>query len=1777
MTLKVYNSDPYFDDYADSKKFYRILYRPGVAVQARELTQMQTIINEQVARLGRHMFEEGAMVIPGGVTLDTEYGFVKVEDLAPNGTDVSTYLSEFIGTKITGQTSGVIAKVVNATAATSTDPVTLFVKYSNSGTNKTTKAFTATETLISDGTNLREAKIKALSTTPIGYGTAVSVARGVYFVSDMFILVEDQTIILEKYSTTPTYKVGFAVTTSAVTSQTDSSLNDNANGSPNYAAPGAHRYSVSLDLVKRGLTDTTDAFVQIMEIQDGVIRSKVRSTDYSVIEETLARRTYDESGNYTVRPYNIEIREHLKNGDNRGIYTSADGGEESKLAIGMEAGKAYVRGFEIETLATTYVPVDKSREYSSDNNVAIPFNLGAYINVNTLYGSPNLTTFPIVSLRNATVSSNGSAAGSEIGTARVRAVEYASGTLGNSAAVYRFFLFDIKMNTGSVFSSVRSIYVAGSPPTTANIVLESSAAVLQNTADNSLLVRMPYNVIKTIRGIGGTIDTNYSVRRIYTGALSSGLVQLTAGVNEQFVTPYSNKDFLMVITSGALTGTIVNLDSAYTGVGGGSRVVLSGTPTGKNVQIKLDDLGSNYTSASFQLIATVYKQEAVEKTKTLVSNYNYNITSPNTTPSNYDSLGKADIFALKAVYMSASTGTNATTSDQNVTSRYELDNGQRDNFYDLGRIKLKTGMPAPTGRLLVVFDYFTHGAGDYFSVDSYTGQISYDKIPSYQSRFESFQLRDTLDFRPRVRDDGTSYVNDVGNNIVGASLVEIPRIGDNIRCDFDFYLARIDKIYLDPKGKFGVVKGVSSLTPNSPKDPDDAMVLYELALQPYTFGPQDVIPKLIDNRRYTMRDIGRIEQRVKNLEYYTSLSLLEKETADLQILDTNKIDRFKNGFIVDPFYGHNIGNPGDADYHISIDAAKGEARPQFYEDAVRLEWNSSESTNIVKTGDALTLPYTHDVFINQPSASRDEFVNPFDVIIFTGKIDLSPSADDWKDTETRPELVVDNQGLYDVVNTLAGPEGILGTVWNEWQTQWTGTDIKNISASSTNNNVRTTITNVVSTTQTVESRTGIRTSVSPDTIQTSIGERVIDVRMIPFTRSRRIKFKATGLKPNTRMYAFFESIAVSDFCKPLTSFTRFTDAPTDPEPNASAVRHPDLTANDITSGANALFTNAAGELIGEFYLPNTTAIRFRTGDRTFRLTDDAANTYYGTTSAAQAIYSSSGIQPISQEVSLRSPTIQTSALDPQTRTITNSRLINSIITEQNLPQPDPLAQTFLVDMPGGVMISKIDLYFSQKDASLPVTVQIRTVDNGYPTTTVLPFAEVVLPAASVNTSTTGATATTFTFPVPVYLNQGREYSIVVLANTQAYKLWIAQLGENELGTTNRISKQPSTGVLFKSQNSSTWSADQMQDMKYKLYRAKFDTSVVGNVVFNNSNIPLRRLTDNAIYTTLNSNVVRVFHQNHGMVVDSKVIISGVAANVNGIPMAQLNATQTITAVEQDWYSFVVSTNATSTGNSGGTALYATENKCINIVQPNLSLVQFPDTRTDWGVRITTSRSLAGTESAYNLDASYRPIVLNDNYTTDRPYQIASKVNEDAKLSSQKSFWLRGVFTTESDNVSPMIDLERMSAFCIANRIDNPQVVGGGATGKNEVVNYVSETSPVGASSLCRYITRKITIDQPATALKIMFAANRPDGSVIETYYKIQAPGSDQRFQELPWIAATGQVIPLTTENATTFKDYEYLNEGLTAFTSVAVKVVLKSQNSSKVPRIRDFRVIALAT
>ena len=251
-----FNVSPYYDDYAESKNFHRILFRPAFAVQARELTQAQTITQNQINKFGDHVFKNGAMVIPGQVSIDTSYYAVKLT--SKSAANVSTYE----GTTMTGGTSGITAYVVGSEATDGTDPDTLYVKYNKSGTNNTDIVFTDGETITSDGAGSPTCVVNTTAT-----GSAAGVQAGTYYINGYFVEVSASTLVLDKYTNTPTYRIGLQVTESFVAPGDDSSLNDNATGSSNQNAPGAHRFKITLTLAKKTTSATDDTnFIEIARV-----------------------------------------------------------------------------------------------------------------------------------------------------------------------------------------------------------------------------------------------------------------------------------------------------------------------------------------------------------------------------------------------------------------------------------------------------------------------------------------------------------------------------------------------------------------------------------------------------------------------------------------------------------------------------------------------------------------------------------------------------------------------------------------------------------------------------------------------------------------------------------------------------------------------------------------------------------------------------------------------------------------------------------------------------------------------------------------------------------------------------------------------------------------------------------------------------------------------------------------------------------------------------------------------------------------------------------------------------------------------------------------------------------------------------------------------------------------------------------------------------------------------------------------------------------------------
>ena len=1129
--------------------------------------------------------------------------------------------------------------------------------------------------------------------------------------------------------------------------------------------------------------------------------------------------------------------------------------------------------------------------------------------------------------------------------------------------------------------------------------------------------------------------------------------------------------------------------------------------------------------------------------------------------------------------------TAATTSDIDITNRFTLDTGQRDNFYDIGRLVRKSGSINPTGRLLITFSYYTHGAGNFFSVDSYSG-ISYGDIPSYTSDVtgEKFELRDCLDFRPRV--DNASTIDSGGQDRsfdgTGASVIEMAKINADVTADLEYYLSRRDKVFMASNGEFKVISGAPAVEPKEPEGIADAMLLYKLLIPAYTFKTSDVKIRPQDNRRYTMRDIGRIERRLENVEYYTQLSLLEAEAQNMQIQDADGFDRFKNGIIVDNFTGHGIADVTDTDYSVSMDIANGELRPAFHQDNVNLIESDSSLANSTamttairttngyqKTGDLITLPYTSVSYAEQPYASTTVNLQPFNVIDYVGTMTLDPEMDEWMATETLPELTVDMPGTYDTLTDLAAAGVLdlnLGTVWNNWNDTWSGS-VDEVSRSSNTDggwgwrNRRTTIT----TEQRVgQQRAGIRTGLIPNAVRTSFGDRVVSVAFAPFIREKTITFNSMDMKPLTRVYPFFDGINVEAYVTPTGS----------------------------TAGS-ALTTNSAGTATGAFAIPDaadTSKPKWRTGNRTFRLTSSSTNTLTGDVfTSAESSYVAKGLIQQVQETVVSTREAQVSREDvSETQEITRTN-VNTVNTQvwsgsppHSHPNRDPLAQSFLVDSTNGLFITSVQLYFSSKSSATPVQVQIRTMVNGYPSQTIVPFGQVFVDAADVNTSTDASSATTFTFPSPVFLKENTEYCFVAKSNDDTYTIYTAKMGQKTLDDARLISKQPTFGGMFKSQNGSTWTAEQNEDVKFILNRASFTEATTGTVYLVNDVVPVKTLKQNPLTTTSGSAVVTVAHKNHGMhSTSANVTIAGVQSGThNGIAHTNLNGTYTtIGNIKLDSYTITAqnSDTASATGECAGlNNVTATRNVLFDVIQPCVGAIQPPNTTLSSTIRTTGGRTLEASETEYSLDATskQKTINFNEDYYMTAPGMVASAINETNEMSGGKSFSMSISISTPADNnnISPVIDMQRLSLFLIQNRLNNP--ISG------TTPNFTAETANTGGSAAAKYMTRPVILTNDATALDIRVSANVRSTSAVKMYYRNTSAEDARKLGDIAWSAFNSDGTPDSTvdpaKDNVTFKEHKFSASSLPEFTAFQLKVVMTGTNSSYPPLLKDMRGIALA-
>jgi len=1831
------NVSPYFDDFDKDKNFYRVLFKPGSPVQARELSTLQSILQNQIEQFGTHFFKEGSKVIPGNLSYDNNFTCVQVED-AFLGIPVSLYTDQLVGLRITGGRSGVTATIKKVLSKVDSDRgnLTFYIKYEKSGDDFTTETFSDGESLSANkdivyGASVIAANEPFANTLAFGataIGSAMSIGDGVYFIRGTFAQVQGETLVLDQYSSTPTYRIGFDVQENFISADEDDSLNDNASGFTNFAAPGADRLQINVSLMKKSIDDTNDQnFIEIARVQQGELQTFVDETQYNLINDTLAQRTFDESGDYYVKPFETFVKESLNDQiGNKGIYTSEQKTGQGNipsddlLTVQVSPGKAYVKGYKIERISTAFIDVPKPRTTKTIEQEAVTYETGDPIFVNNIFGSPSLGigTTATVSL----LDKRRGGGGSEIGLARLYDFKAQSASYVNDTTQYETRLFDVKtftnikvgtaitslsssdhiegarsgatgfvktagtnvtdfslidvngefikdesilingVSNGRIitkvddfkFSDVKSLKSAvGVSTFEADLLLDKTVSLsslvsgnfrLSNTSGNAGIITASgrnfagiitsnniisytvpgetvprFNRITGISTDGDTINVVgvTSVTGVCNGGVLDGLIPGSLDVNDlvlrspsfelganSLVTPVSHIN----LESLDVTNTTLQLRKQYSDITVSNNQFTSpnaGTDLffqpfdeeryfisyndglieplkESQVEIAADKktvtfVGLSSVSGKANLFATVLKSKVKTKQKKLNESNVITISRSSLASSGIgtnslnDGLTQSDVFGtrvqdskislnvpdaadLLAVIESNDAGdpdlpsltltaydgpsgnnsdlivgekitglasnavglvvekpnvttlgivllnqnsfdvgekikteksgitasvTATTEGDRNITNQYSLDSNIKSTYYDFSFIQRKKDFEAPTNRLKIVFKNFfvtSDDVGDFYTASSYPSGS--ERLISIDNNYR-ISNSDLIDIRPKVAAYNTSSAIspfDFRSRSFASQENNIPDplvSDENLIVSYDYYLPRMDKLFLTKAGDFEYLQGVPSDDPKPPQEIGDAIEVASISMPAFVKSVDEVKIVRTKHKRFTMADIGRLEKRLDQVEYYTSLSLLETDTANLQITDANGLNRFKSGFFVDNFKKHESHQIGHPDFSASIDAENGYLRPGHYTTCLDLIVGSKsfigigttanptldinhlddiDGDNIKKTGRLLTLDYTETDFIKQIYASRVENVNPYLIVYYSGDMKINPDSDTWTDTKKVDAKITENTEQYDAAVRRLGinvQTGFSEVDWGSWQTDWRGTSVGrtwtesssrnfgetsiwrarqiarrqgaslNLTGNRWDNRVRnlrlTTTTrfqDIIQTTR--QSREGVQYKVTPRFTREVIGNKVLSRDTIPFMRKRNIEIITHRMKPRTRFYVYFDNIDVTRFTTPKLLEVNMTSGvfqtgetvkssdnkfvfrlaspnhkegpynapskvvtinPYTPTAGISTVYSTSSTILNVdtfslattvqgsffghgtksmkligqTSGAEAtitdvrLISDSIGSLTACYEIPNPNIDanpRFETGTKTLRLTTSSTNsTLSGTvTGSAEANFASAGVLETTQETILSTKVPQIERLSVADQRIINDRISRRRIGSETTltgrtfeEDDDPLAQTFTVNDTSGAFITSVDCFFQTKDDELPVTLQIRTVETGLPTSKILPFSVVVKDPSEVNVSEDGSAATTFTFESPIYLTGETRFALVLISASENYHVWISRMGEVDISTVGLpdeqqviISQQPYLGSLFKSQNGVTWDPSQFEDLKFTIRKAVFNTS-----------------------------------------------------------------------------------------------------------------------------------------------------------------------------------------------------------------------------------------------------------------------------------------------------------------------------------------------------------------
>ena len=1782
-------SGSYADDYNANDNYHQILFNSGRALQSRELTQMQTLIYEEMGRMGKNIFKDGAVVNGGGVSMNNAYHFVKIAATNQGG--------EFgaipTGTILKNPNTNVSAQVIQAIPANDTQTFdTLFVEYINSGNAVSTNApvtFGDNETLVEQFSSTSAYELVTETPNATGYGAKFTVAEGDFFILGRFVHTEEQSIILSSYSSDNiNAEVGFKVIQQVVTVTDTDDLYDNAAGIVNTASPGADRLRIRLELTTRDLIGVNDTFVYLAEVENSVISEQLQSIDaYSKIEELLALRTKEESGDYVVEPFIVNVSDN-------------DNGTDANLELNVSEGTAYVNGYRVENQSPVVLNLPRPVETETVENDVIGVNYGNYFVCTANRGLPDLD-YARIDLWSATGYGGG---GTDYGTCRIRAVE----PFGTKFKVY---VFDMRVFSTENLGDVKSIGTSTSDYF--DIDLQGGKAVLhETTTNNSALFQTAFPRVESL----SDIILSKQVRQSKTASTNAiTLDQLPVGQS------YVDSSLWIV----SLSSAVIEAPSTYT---------IAITNGGRDATIS--SLAS--ASGTYEVLAYVQKTGVIRPKTLTTATATINSVTDSAGRTVFD-IGVPDIYSIDSVRQSNSVGFD-------LSSAVVLDDGQRDNYYADGSLLLKEGNTDPSA-IYISYKYFARGSGDLFAPSSYN--VPYKDIPLHTTvSGDVIDLRDVLDFRSdRNGFEGTfSNINAlprVGTNITADVDYYLPRADKVILTPEGEVQVLMGQQARDPQFKETPMHSMELykivLNGNTINE-DDLTILPTAQQRGYTMKDiGDLDRKLEALEESTTLSIAELEARLDNVldsagavriisgmqvDEHDDQSNSEVESPDYKaaIDPENRLVRpsFDEGnmrLIFDSAASSGVIKKGDNVYLAHTEAS----------------WvNQTLASRTVKIN---PFGLIDNVGTLKLSPSTDEWKesiqNAVKSLAGSSKL-FGKQAYLWNNWmwnwQGRTEK--ENKEIAKLAQQVrTGP--------TKRHRAWALRTLHNKYGLSQSNTIRRII-----------SGETLRNVVGNRTVDVAfvpwIRSRKIYFKAQGLTPNT--KFTPFFDGKDVSVWCREESSFVQWSDRSDEIGNKFTHSQVVGHPDGTTQLTADANGEVIGSffipNLTPKFEVAHTKYRGRY---NKYYLRFRAGAREFKLLDINVNDWASANSKAFAHYTVKGMLPWTWYNPLSStrghhylypynythklysakqmkkvldniPASQVSIIDPRLsglygpdgvslnaaalQTLANSQDMSKVLSDyinvnqaqfasilgiRAIPTPmNPLAQTFKVNNEFGVTLTKVELFFKSKPAnvSLPVSIHIRPVENGKPSmSTMVPDSQVYVNSANVNVSalssqlvTIQGKGTSFVFDEPVYLAPGQDYAIVVTSQSTEYELFSARTGESIINSTGRFNSTQTPGYLFLPQNGKNWEKSQREDIMFKVTRAVFGSGggANGSLILKNAAVPAKLLEENPIRTTNGDEKIYIRHINHGLRPGDGCNIDS-ATETGGFSAAQLSGAHEVIDVDMYGYRFEIDpanpTNATSTATGGGERVLSQGNINFSVVNPIIESIIPNSTSIDVSGKFTSGQSISGTETRFVQDANFNRITPKTNTDLAKTYTLYNQFEIDSASTGFTSSTLFKVdMKSANDYVSPIIDLQRSSLVTVNNLVDDPSVT--------PHIFSVADTAASGSSASVAHIMKPVVLDQPAVGIEISAELSVPSTSTVKVYFRVGA--SDENLNDLNWI--------LQPEDNTIVKDgqvrrVKFLAGGqsgtLKPFNQAQTKIVIQGTNPATPATIGGVTVKWLAS